>query len=260
MGPLFVLGAEAKALWEKLRHSLRDALRRQQKCIKSGAPAGTIKPWKFQKQMGFLQKYMANKEREGNLEEHSADNLSQNNDYCVSPADEDEDPIIQSGSETIEGADLQVENSPLLSTETPTPAKRMKKDNVASILKQSMDKRQERAKERAKERRELLENLKPNQDPLYHFFMAMYETTKRMPPSFQFDVRKRVFTAVSDVEATLLNISTTIQHQYNQYSTVTTPVHSSFTDSSCSLISTNNEPPSTSSGINVIHYINDFSE
>ncbi|CAH1110921.1 unnamed protein product [Psylliodes chrysocephalus] len=52
---------EVKALWEKLRHSLRDVLRRQQKNFKSGAPVEAIKEWKFQKQMGFLQTYMAKK-------------------------------------------------------------------------------------------------------------------------------------------------------------------------------------------------------
>ncbi|XP_018573062.1 uncharacterized protein LOC108912337 [Anoplophora glabripennis] len=62
-------GTEAKALWEKLRQSLRDAIRRQQKSYKSGAPAKSIKEWRFHKQMGFLQPYMANKSREGNLPE-----------------------------------------------------------------------------------------------------------------------------------------------------------------------------------------------
>ncbi|XP_030762943.1 transcription factor Adf-1-like [Sitophilus oryzae] len=89
-------GVEAKVTWEKLKHSLRDALRRQQKCITSRAAAETIKQWKFQKQMSFLQPYMANRPRDSNLTADSdSDHPAPNNE---SVQDEDiqevsEEPI-----------------------------------------------------------------------------------------------------------------------------------------------------------------------
>ncbi|KAJ8958075.1 hypothetical protein NQ314_006466 [Rhamnusium bicolor] len=73
-------GSETKIIWEKLRHSFRDAIRRQQKCIRSGAAATSQKPWKFQKEMGFLQRYMANRKRDTNLTDASDEEL-QTPDY-----------------------------------------------------------------------------------------------------------------------------------------------------------------------------------
>jgi hypothetical protein len=63
-------------MWTKLRSCHRDALRRQRKCLKSGAAAETIKQWKFQKQLEFVLPYMANRKRGDNLQ-HSDDEESQ---------------------------------------------------------------------------------------------------------------------------------------------------------------------------------------
>ncbi|KAG5895679.1 hypothetical protein JTB14_027002 [Gonioctena quinquepunctata] len=87
-------GTEANALWEKLRHSLRDALRRQRKYFKSGASAEAIKEWKFQEQMGFLQPYMANKSREGNLrEDYRNENVTQHFEEYVTFAEVDDENV-----------------------------------------------------------------------------------------------------------------------------------------------------------------------
>lgn len=274
---LGVSGAEAKTLWEKLRHSFRDALRRQQKCIKSGAAAETIKPWKFQKQMGFLQPYMANKEREGNLQEGASDNITQNSEDDVVHADVEEqsqEHNILAQSESIHEAQSQVPHtiSPSTSTAIQKTPKRLKKDNVASILKQSMEKSEKRAQIRSNERKQLFEHCVRSQDPLYHFFMSMYETAKRMPPPLQLEVRKRVFTAVADVEATLLNMpmsTTPQQHWYSSTSnqsfcTPSTPAQSPYSDSSSSYTSSRLErdlsPATNSSGVNLINFINEFTE
>ncbi|XP_050308149.1 uncharacterized protein LOC126744681 [Anthonomus grandis grandis] len=160
-------GTEAKALWEKLRHSLRDAIRRQQKYLKSGSPAEVIKEWKIQKQMGFLQPYMANKSREGNLREDGENqNLIQDSEQDIISADVDNANIevnTQQQDESVEDEiqpQILPETFPLTSTTTPisnaTPklAKKCKKNNVAAMMKYSMEKREERSK--AKRKRDIM--------------------------------------------------------------------------------------------------------
>ncbi|CAH1113489.1 unnamed protein product [Psylliodes chrysocephalus] len=99
-------GSEAKALWKKIRHSLGDALRRQQKYFKSAAPAEAIKEWKFQKEMGFLQLYMANKSREGNLREDDGnENVTEGSKEYVTFAEVEDETVeevnIQQQKESI---------------------------------------------------------------------------------------------------------------------------------------------------------------
>ncbi|XP_049796136.1 uncharacterized protein LOC126212774 [Schistocerca nitens] len=184
-------GVEAKALWEKLRHSLRDALRRQQKSMKSGAPAESVKEWKFQKQMGFLQPYMANKAREGNLIECNDDSETTPQTFATdSPTDvvdEGEESLNMQQGITSARDDLQSRALPEISPppEEPTSAKKIKKDTIAGLLKRSIEQHEERRKSRSEERRNLLAQTSAPSDPLYHFFMSMYQMTRRMPPSSQ---------------------------------------------------------------------------
>lgn len=251
-----VAGAEAKAMWDKLRHSLRDALRRQQKCMKSGAPAESVKQWKFQKQMGFLQPYMANKTREGNLNEDIDDSETPSQNFDIdSPTDlveeREESLNMQQGIRSARDEALS-QALPEISppTQAPTSSKQMKKDTIAGLLKRSMEQHEERRKSRSEERKRILEQTSAPSDPVYHFFMSMYEVTKNMPPSSQFVVKNDVFRVVTEMEATLLNIpartpqSNTVQrpsyHELSPYSNQTdsqsytslsTPAHSSHSDS-----------------------------
>ncbi|XP_049800006.1 transcription factor Adf-1-like [Schistocerca nitens] len=207
-------GVEAKALWEKLRHSLRDALRRQQKSMKSGAPAESVKEWKFQKQMGFLQPYMANKAREGNLIECNDDSETTPQTFATdSPTDvvdEGEESLNMQQGITSARDDLQSRALPEISPppEEPTSAKKIKKDTIAGLLKRSIEQHEERRKSRSEERRNLLAQTSAPSDPLYHFFMSMYQMTRRMPPSSQYVVRNDIFRVVTEMEASLLNIPT----------------------------------------------------
>lgn len=60
-------------MWLKLRGGFRDARRRHQKCLKSGASPQHIKPWKYQSQMSFLEPFMSSGPREGNVVDGSDD-------------------------------------------------------------------------------------------------------------------------------------------------------------------------------------------
>lgn len=195
-------------MWDKLRHSLRDALRRQQKCMKSGAPAESVKQWKFQKRMGILQPYMTNKTREGNLNEDIDDSETPSqNFYIDSPTDvveeREESLNMQQG---IRSARDEALSQALPEISPPTSSKQMKKDTIAGLLKRSMEQHEERRKSRPEERKRILEKTSAPSDSLYHFFMSMYEVTKNMPPSSQFVVKNDVFRVVTEMEATLLNI------------------------------------------------------
>ncbi|GLH02096.1 Uncharacterized protein GBIM_08144 [Gryllus bimaculatus] len=221
-------GDEAKGLWEKLRHSLRDALRRQQKCLKIGIPAQSIKQWKFQKHLSFLLPYMASKTREGNLDEDS--------ETAPQPCGTDDSPEVVDervsnvqqgiGSARSEAPpQAPPDTSSATQAEVPTPAaigtrpaKRRRKETVAGLLKRSMEQQEERRKWRSEERKRILEQLSAPSDSLYHFFLSMYEVTKTMPPPSQFAVRNNVFRVVTDVEATLLNIPAEHSHRAPQSS------------------------------------------
>ncbi|XP_049836061.1 uncharacterized protein LOC126281281 [Schistocerca gregaria] len=249
-------GVEAKALWEKLRHSLRDALRRQQKSIKSGALAESLKEWKFQKQMGFLQPYMASKTREGNLNEYTDDNETTSKN-CVTDSPTD---VVDEGEESLNMQqvtrsirdELQSWALPEMSPppQEPTSAKKMKKATFAGLLKRSIEQHEERRRWRSEERRNLLAQTSAPSDSLYHFFMSMYQMTRCMPLSSQYVIRNDIFRVVTEMEASLLNIpvrtqqSNTVQlpsyHELSPYSNQSPrPPYSSSSTPSHSLHSNN---------------------
>lgn len=79
-----------------------------------------------------------------------------------------------------------------------------KKNDVGSLSQQSIANYEQRAKERSIERQKLVDLKTPN-DPLYHFFMSMYQTTYKMPPASQLIIKNKLFEVVSQVESDFLN-------------------------------------------------------
>lgn len=74
----------------------------------------------------------------------------------------------------------------------------------------SIDNYEKRAKTRDELRKSMAEN-KGNEptDPLYQFFMSMYNTTKNMPLSYQLRVKRKVFETVSEAEEDILTSNMT---------------------------------------------------
>ena len=260
--------------------------------MRSGAAGTMTKPWKFQKGMGFLQPYMANRKRETNLvHESDEDSNMHNQEECED--NHEEDSVVEPGNEEREDGGTpgntpktQTQETPLdlpgsSRENTPTPRKKIKKtDNSAkmrSILLKSIENRGKRAAERAAERAGLLERVQPQSHPLYHFFMSMYESTKRMPPSSQHVVRNQIYKAVADMEATLLDVPQTNtfhpsqfiphhdQHQYGPYCasqcSTSTPL-SSYSDSEAHQIeaTTLNDPQGKEERDTLVNFISYFSE
>ena len=85
------------------------------------------------------------------------------------------------------------------------PPKKMEKHDVASRIQRSTEQREQGAKERVIERK-MLDDSRPENDPLYNFFLSMYQTTQRMPSASQHFIRAKIFEVVSQTEASLLNI------------------------------------------------------
>ncbi|CAH1991873.1 unnamed protein product [Acanthoscelides obtectus] len=189
-------GSEAKVVWEKLRHCHRDALRRQKNCVKGGSSAVSLKPWRYQKEMEFLLPHMANRKKYANVI-GSGDENNEVYENCreggriLEPAgDESGGGIHRNYTEEIDLSEDSIFSHPGSSTnDTPPPWKKMKTDNEEKSSAQTTE-------------ISVLMN-----DPLYHFFMSMYETTKKMPETSQLRLKDRIFRAVSGMEATLLDIS-----------------------------------------------------
>lgn len=210
-----MLGNEAKAAWEKLRHAFRDALRRQAKYLRNGALPETIKIWRYQKQMGFLRTFMANTPLETYQIGQRSANLLPETEYIKI-----EDPVLTLNSEPFEiTSDVEKgDQKEMMDTrmemndsehETltelqilPTNTKPQKEE-----VKYKMTKRRNKSKKKTQERAKLKDSKVLYKDPLYHFFMSMYESTKIMPPSARHTVKKKVFQAVSEIEASLLTSS-----------------------------------------------------
>ncbi|XP_074026540.1 uncharacterized protein [Leptinotarsa decemlineata] len=191
-------GNEAKRQWKKLRDSFRDALKRQNDC-KSGDAARIKRSWIYQKQMEFLVPYMANRSRCSNIVD------TQVNENVIETGQDD---YLQT-QEDLSHIDLE-ENK---DQETPLehnyefvePAKKKKcqwQDNVVSLMKQQVEKREARTAERNSQRKELEQKLQSN-DPLKEFFNSMYLTTASMPQRFQIMIKRKIFDAVSEAEMNL---------------------------------------------------------
>ncbi|XP_071056907.1 uncharacterized protein [Onthophagus taurus] len=231
-------GAAAKSVWEKLRHSLRDALRRQKKVKRSGAAAEAIKLWKFQKEMGFLQPFTTNRMRDGILQGDSdcddaqspnfpSEDYDPNKERDTQNVMSDNDNEYEGGTQSpsTPGTILNTMDGNIASTAaqssqaTPitsfpkerknvhsTQYTKMKKNNIAALIKNNMEFRQQMSIRRSEERKQLLKEINTPSDPLYHFFISMYETVKTMPPASQLTLRNKIYQGVSNMEATLLNL------------------------------------------------------
>ncbi|XP_050293838.1 uncharacterized protein LOC126734308 [Anthonomus grandis grandis] len=82
--------------------------------------------------------------------------------------------------------------------------KRSNKDDLCDTLRQSIQQRNERARQRADDRKTLLQQNSNFDDPLYNFFISMYQLTKKMPPKYQHKVRGQVYNSVAEAEADIM--------------------------------------------------------
>lgn len=212
-------GEEAKTTWLKLRNSYRDARRRQMKYIRSGIFPENMKLWRFQKQMMFLEHFMSSERPEGNV--NDSDDESQlspavfmsnensegensrdihTNEQSIN-ADADDGDNIDESKKKITGTLSQT----LLANSKLT--KHRKLDDLQSLLKRSLNEQDERTQQGAEETRKVESRGNLTDDPMYNFFISMYQLTRKMPSNYQHRVRNQVFQAVSEAEEEIMNIS-----------------------------------------------------
>lgn len=143
--------------------------------------------------------------------DHEGDNIVPGNDFNVV------EPVSNSAHDDNEDTDDVVVNTCALQSRlSNAPPRKQKKIDIGSIIQRSIEQREERAKERALERKKFENSTLPN-DPLFHFFMSMYQTTLQMPPASQHFIRSKVFEVVSQTEASLMEFSPPeIPHPHSQ--------------------------------------------
>lgn len=104
------------------------------------------------------------------------------------------------------GNELSLSEEEVQKTSEVTPPnksnnKKMKTSDLNEALMKSITNYEKRAAARDEVRKTMAEN-KGNEpsDPLFHFFMSMYNTTKNLPLSYQLQVKRKIFETVSEAE------------------------------------------------------------
>ncbi|RZF41133.1 hypothetical protein LSTR_LSTR010785 [Laodelphax striatellus] len=188
-----------KVLWQKLRESHREAIRRQSLQKKSGQGALKNKPWTYQKQMEFLLPFMRNRKTTSNVQ-------SEANEYAKEGGGEVEEPR-QAEDQSVAAVENEVDNNFENTESLEIPVKKIRKENafletdkISPIGNLPRNKRgrhdpveqfikncEMRAKQRDDARAKIAEENKAHmeKDALYQFFMSMYNTTKQLPASYQ---------------------------------------------------------------------------
>lgn len=218
-----------------MRNNHRDALRRQ-KILKpkSGSGAVNIKSWRFQENMAFLIPHMANRSTITNIEDNEP-----------SPGSSNTIDIENNIQDNITDQELRDEelNQTLKPSTDPSAdqgnkRKRHKRNTLNDLLSKSIEDHERRAANRQQERERLnanttndftISNVK--NDPLFHFFISMYETTKSLPPLSQHNIKTNIFSLVSQEEAKNLVQYSPRPHSTNSRNSDTRTYYSSYTPS-----------------------------
>lgn len=211
----FIAGDEAKQNWLKLRASFRDSRRRQLKCMKSGAAREDIKPWRLQKQMEFLEPFMSTGPRDTNIPEDAMsvnetteETSNLENRSSTDKSNEGDIHTIEESSVTENNDCESRRRRELASTSytSSTPVARKRQTDICNLFKQSVQERTARARQRDEERKIFMEQNSTRNDPLYNFFLSMYQATKNMPCNYQHAIKSKLFQAVSEAEAAIWNL------------------------------------------------------
>lgn len=195
--------------------------------------------WKYQKQMRFLKPYFANRSQESNLDndneeqsestdmvkvefknveaensnmtENGSDNSDIEESETLTNSTIAENDILGNNTSRENQERLKIRSVPafLSTSSTALKSRRFKKDDKPCTLTEFLQEREKRDHEKALENENFEETGKPIDDALYHFFMSMYQITKKLPVTYQHIVRNNVFQAVTMAEANCLQISDT---------------------------------------------------
>ncbi|XP_037939491.1 uncharacterized protein LOC119672503 [Teleopsis dalmanni] len=219
----FTNGENAKTMWLRLRGSYRDARRRQIKMQKSGAEH--IKPWRYQNKMSFLEKFTSVGNREGYTFDHTCNDSQFSYDSTTYLPFE----MVEVEEECKDESELQPQDDDNI-VEVGKEINYVKEEkknfdnDSCDLIKRSMQPYHQSLEQSAEDTKNINQNKnkksEESSDPLYTFFMSMYQATKQMPPIYQHKVRSQVFQSISDAEADILNMT-----PHRPYSTVSNYCH-----------------------------------
>ncbi|RZF46507.1 hypothetical protein LSTR_LSTR009289 [Laodelphax striatellus] len=228
-------GEAAKTHWGKLRNCYRVSLWRQMK-KRSGQSDAFIRPWLYQKKMEFLLPYMRNYRSLGELIDF---NDSHENDHNYGEDGDanneafDYASIVNefetskkhkntiNGPETFDYNNLECELKEM-SPKKLFPSTKKSKPSLNSSEEKILLKtlKSYETKSVASDLRNSLTNISspknPNSDdPLFSFFISMYNTTKSLPVRQQLEVRRQVFNLVTKIEENVL-INESVSDDYSE--------------------------------------------
>ncbi|KAG5880079.1 hypothetical protein JTB14_011582 [Gonioctena quinquepunctata] len=110
-----------------------------------------------------------------------------------------------------QGANRSVELS-LTETEPTQPRKRRKRNSLNDMLNKSIEEHHQRVANRQRKRERLLNNTSNDftmsnvkNDPLLHFSISMYESTKQLPQLSQHKIKTGIFALVAEEESKTLS-------------------------------------------------------
>ncbi|KAL4720607.1 hypothetical protein ACJJTC_006949 [Scirpophaga incertulas] len=177
------MGASAKICkerWKSLRDGYNRSLKRRK--TKSGDGATTSKPWRYEKQMGFLQPFFQERQVKSNL--------------MKSVSSEDDSNSTSNSLPNIENNVFKISSTPATTSSA----------MFANMTKRKIRKEVQQKSEVAGVLRKYLEN-RGNQaarastnNPIHSFFTAMTDTVVTFPPDVQLKIKNQVYLAVSQAE------------------------------------------------------------
>nr|CAH7743749.1 unnamed protein product [Callosobruchus chinensis] len=221
---------------------------------------------------------MANRKREGNLQDDSnsddsdAPNESFQDSVSNDPeqltmntmSDNEEFDIFPPSSSTASSSNPPATPSNSQENEDTTTRKKNAKKNttaIAALLRKNFETRQKMSAQRSEERKQLMEEATAPKDPLYHFFITMYETTKRMPLTSQCTVKNKIFQVVSNMEESLLGLSPAPAYETQNYLYPSSHSNSpSQYSSSNTITTTESNEENRDTQYTLVNLINNFSE
>ncbi|XP_046970848.1 uncharacterized protein LOC124537930 [Vanessa cardui] len=188
----------AKNEWKKLRDGHRESIKRIKNST-SGQAASPTNTWKYASLLEFLLPYMKNRPRSGNVNE--IQNNKTNTTMEAGNASESQDITI-SHTETQENTDhvSNTESIPSTSHSSSSEQRQRKRKNDESLavllrdIDADYEKRRHEIKEKEKAERE------SRSHPLKLFFDSMSETAIKFPEWLQRDIKRKIFTIISEAE------------------------------------------------------------
>ncbi|KAF9809323.1 hypothetical protein SFRURICE_006796, partial [Spodoptera frugiperda] len=197
---------EAKKTWEKLRNNHRDALRRQKLTRWKNEP---LKPWRYQRQMAFLVPYMAKRTNPNNAN-IGVNEDTLNDESCHSNSNTIEKDMQKDVSDTdmLQSEDEESDESYAGTASDQGNGRRLKESALDKLLIKSIKNHERRAAKRQQEREQIIANTNNDctisnvkNDSLFHFFISMYETTKKLPLQSQLNIKTNLFSLVTTEES-----------------------------------------------------------